>query len=159
MGAAAPNQGLDHVALRTHDLDATVRFCTEALGFRFDASGARLGQESTAASSWTRATNGCSNSSTRVPPRPAGSGRPFDTPPLPTDEERARAAALVHFALRTEDPDTLYRRAVDAGARSLTAPTEIETTGTMPMTLYVGFVYGPDGEGVEFVRRPHPKQG
>ncbi|MFJ4963339.1 Glyoxalase-like domain protein [Streptomyces sp. ADI96-02] len=149
------NAGLDHIALRAYDIDATVRFYTEALGFRFlnewaapeagvnrcvflDAGDDRIIEIFDAAST-----------------PPGGDSRPLDADTgRPGDEERARHAALVHFAVRTEDPATLFDRAVAAGARPLMAPARVDAKGAAPMTLTVAFVYGPDGEVVEFIKRP-----
>lgn len=114
MTAPVPNLGLDHIALRTYDIDASVRFYTEALGFRFahewsapeagvnrcvflDAGDDRVIELFDAAST-----------------PPGGSARNFDAEPRPSDEERARAATLVHFAIRTEEPAALFQRAVAA---------------------------------------------
>lgn len=158
MTAPVPNLGLDHIALRTYDIDASVRFYTEALGFRFahewsapeagvnrcvflDAGDDRVIELFDAAST-----------------PPGGSARNFDAEPRPSDEERARAATLVHFAIRTEEPAALFQRAVAAGARPLMAPARIETKGVTAMTLEVGFVYGPNGEVIEFIKRPHLQQ-
>ncbi len=158
MTAPVPNLGLDHIALRTYDIDASVRFYTETLGFRFahewsapeagvnrcvflDAGDDRVIELFDAAST-----------------PPGGSARNFDAEPRPSDEERARAATLVHFAIRTEEPAALFQRAVAAGARPLMAPARIETKGVTAMTLEVGFVYGPNGEVIEFIKRPRLQQ-
>ncbi|WP_372478548.1 VOC family protein [Streptomyces echinatus] len=89
---------------------------------------------------------------------PGGSAQPLDTDALPSDEERARSATLVHFAIRTEDPAALFQRAVAAGARALMEPAQVQAKGaTGNMTLEVGFVYGLNGEVIEFIKRPTPK--
>ncbi|WP_218924290.1 VOC family protein, partial [Streptomyces sp. gb14] len=74
-------------------------------------------------------------------------------------EDRARNAALVHFAIRTDNPAELFQRALDAGAKTLLAPLNVEARGETPMTLSVAFVHGPDGEVIEFIRRPSPASG
>lgn len=38
------------------------------------------------------------------------------------------------------------------------APARIETKGVTAMTLEVGFVYGPNGEVIEFIKRPRLQQ-
>ncbi|MEW1616174.1 MULTISPECIES: VOC family protein [unclassified Streptomyces] len=153
-GDAPLNAGLDHIALRAYDIDATVRFYTDALGFQFlsewaapeagvnrcvflDAGDDRIIEIFDAAST-----------------PPGGSPQPLDAGDRPSDEDRARSATLVHFALRTEDPATLFHRAVEAGARPLMAPAQVDAKGVAPMTLTVAFVHGPDGEVIEFIRRP-----
>ncbi|MEW1616543.1 MULTISPECIES: VOC family protein [unclassified Streptomyces] len=152
-GAAALNAGLDHIALRAHDIDATVRFYTDALGFQFlnewaapeagvnrcvflDAGDDKIIEIFDAAST-----------------PPGGSSQPLDAD-RSSDEDRARHATLVHFALRTEDPAALFHRAVEAGARPLMAPAQVHAKGTTPMNLTVAFVHGPDGEVIEFIKRP-----
>ncbi|WP_432039113.1 VOC family protein [Streptomyces cucumeris] len=155
MSTDSLNQGLDHIALRAYDIDATVRFYTDALGFRFlsewaapeagvhrcvflDAGDDRIIEIFDAAST-----------------PPGGSAHRLSPDAArPGDEERARHAALVHFAVRTGDPAELFRRAVEAGARPLMAPAEVEAKGSTPMTLQVAFVHGPDGEVIEFIKRP-----
>ncbi|MEU8824710.1 VOC family protein [Streptomyces sp. NPDC048636] len=155
MSTTSLNQGLDHIALRAYDLDATVRFYTEALQFRF-------------LNEWTAPEAGVN----RCVFLDAGDDRIIEifdaasTPPggsatalspedvRPSAEERARNAALVHFAVRTDNPAELFRRAVEAGAEPLMAPAEVEAKGDAPMTLQVAFVHGPDGEVIEFIRRP-----
>ncbi|MER6463811.1 VOC family protein [Streptomyces sp. NPDC001288] len=148
------NQGLDHIALRARDLDATVAFYT-ALGFR-------------AVSEWSAPEAGVSRcvfldagddrlievfDGASTPPGASARALTADEP-APSDEERARHASLVHFAVRTDDPAELFRRAVDAGARPVMAPALVDAKGEVPMTLQVAFVHGPDGEVVEFIRRP-----
>ncbi|MFD8229285.1 VOC family protein [Streptomyces massasporeus] len=155
MPSLSHNQGLDHIALRASDIDATVRFYTEALQFRF-------------LSEWTAPEAGVNRcvfldagddrlveifDATSTPPGASAHPLASDTA-HPSDEERARNASLVHFAIRTDDPAAMFRRAIEAGARPLMEPAVVEAKGDAPMILQVGFVYGPDGEVVEFIKRP-----
>lgn len=149
------NRGLDHVAVRAYDLDATVAFYTDGIGFRYVtkwcAPGAGVNQCVFLDAGDGRIVEIFDALSTP----PGGSDRPLSpTGERPTDEERARHASLVHFAVRTDDPDALFERAVTAGARPIMSPTEIETSGPAPMTIRVAFVHGPNDEVVEFIRRP-----
>ncbi|WP_413798199.1 VOC family protein [Streptomyces iranensis] len=147
------NRGLDHVAVHVYDLDASVDFYTRALGFRFvrewsvpaggvhravflDAGDDRLVELFDAAST-----------------PPGGSPQGLDPARRHDDEERSRVAALVHFAVRTDDVVGLFDRAVAAGARPLAAPKKITTAGDDPMNLQVAFVYGPNDEVIEFIDR------
>ncbi|SES32652.1 VOC family protein [Streptomyces qinglanensis] len=154
MTAPMLNRGLDHVALHCYDLDATVRFYTEALGFR-------VAQEWSAPDAGVHRCVFLDAGDDRVielfdaaSTPPGGSPTGLVPRRRPTDEERADRAALVHFAIRTDDPVTLFQRAVAAGARPLMEPSVIETSGDVPMILHVGFVHGLDDEVIEFIDRP-----
>lgn len=149
------NQGLDHIALRAYDLDATVAFYGDALGFRlvtqWGAPDAGVNRCAFLDSGDGRLIEIFDAASTP----PGGSPTALDADaPRPADRERAQNAALVHFAVRTDDPATLFARAVAAGARPIMAPTVIDTIGPTPMRLHVAFVHGLDGEVIEFIERP-----
>ncbi|MET7391360.1 VOC family protein [Streptomyces sp. NPDC005529] len=149
------NLGLDHIALRAYDLNETVDFYN-TLGFNtltewsapdsgvnrcvfLDAGDGRVLEIFDAAS-------------TPV----GGSSIPLDpAAERPADEDRSRNASLIHFAVRTDNPDILHDRAVDAGARSIMVPTEIDTKGPACMTIEIAVVYGLNGEVVEFIKRPN----
>ncbi len=154
MSSTTLHRGVDHVAVHCYDLDATVQFYTEGLDFKFvrewsapdvgvhrcvflDAGDDRLIELFDAASA-----------------APGGNPKGLDLEHRPRDEDRAKNAALVHFAIRTDDPGEIFRRALAAGARPFLPPTTIETIGESPMTIEVGFVYGLNGEVIEFIKRP-----
>ncbi len=154
MSSSALHRGLDHVAIHCYDLDATVRFYTDGLQFKFvrewsapdvgvqrcvflDAGDDRLLELFDAASA-----------------APGGNPEGLDLEHRPRDEDRAKNAALVHFAIRTDDPEEIFQRALSAGARPFLEPTTVKTIGDSPMTIEVGFVYGINGEVIEFIKRP-----
>ncbi len=154
MSAITLHRGLDHVAIYCYDLDATVRFYTEGLEFKYvrewsapeagvhrcvflDAGDDRLLELFDAGSR-----------------PPGGSADGIDQDHRPSDEDRAKDAALIHFAIRTDDPKQIYERALSVGARPYLAPTVLDTIGESPMTIEVGFVYGLNGEVIEFLKRP-----
>ena len=62
-----------------------------------------------------------------------------------------RAGSFVHFAFAVENPDEWYERAIAAGAKPKSAPTDFYgETSADPLDLRIAFVYGPDGEVLEF---------
>jgi len=59
----------------------------------------------------------------------------------------------VHFALRADDVDAAYEAALAAGFRSKSAPRVLPLESQPYKTsINIAFVYGPDGEEVEFFR-------
>ena len=56
-------------------------------------------------------------------------------------------AHWVHVAVRTDDAKAAYEMALKAGAVSKSAPKDV-SLGTMPACI--AFVFGPDGEVIEF---------
>ena len=154
MSTSALHRGVDHIAVHCYDLDATVQFYTEGLEFKFvrewsapdvgvhrciflDAGDDRLIELFDAASA-----------------APGGNPQGLDLDHRPADEDRARHATLVHFAIRTDDPEEIFQRALAAGARPFLEPTTVTTVGPSPFTMEVGFVYGLNGEVIEFIKRP-----
>lgn len=154
--AAALTRGFDHFALRAYDVDATVRFYTGGLGFRrvyewmapglvgrcvfLDAGDGRL----------LELFDGASNVPGAVP-------TPLRDLPVPTDEERGARNAIVHVALRSDDVDGAYARALLHGARSVMAPTDLAQQGLAGYPdshIRIAFVHGMDGEVIEFIARP-----
>lgn len=58
-----------------------------------------------------------------------------------------------HLALRTDDVDKAYKTALDAGFVSRTAPFDLEVNSRPEkINIRIAFVYGPDGEVVEFFK-------
>jgi catechol 2,3-dioxygenase-like lactoylglutathione lyase family enzyme len=147
------NRGLDHIALRAYDIDATVEFYTQALGFRFLCAWSAPDRGVKRAVFLDAGDDRIIELFDAESTPPGGSARALDAAHRPDDDERGRSAVLVHFAIRTDDPVTLFERAVAAGARPLMAPTRIEAVSETSMTLHVGFIYGPNDEVIEFIQR------
>ncbi|MFJ8546876.1 VOC family protein [Streptomyces sp. NPDC093586] len=151
------NQGLDHIAIRAYDLDASVQFYTEGLGFRFvqewSAGGVHRAAFLDAGDDRLIELFG----PTDTPP--GGSPYPLDAHRRPSDAERAQNAAVVHLAIRTPDVSALYEQAVQAGAGPMGGPFSVRTRGTIPMTFQAAFVTGPNGEVIELINRPNASVG
>lgn len=59
----------------------------------------------------------------------------------------------VHFALKTDDVEAAYGKALAAGFVSKSAPRIVPLASQpVPASINIAFVYGPDGEEVEFFR-------
>ena len=60
-----------------------------------------------------------------------------------------------HFAFCVQDVGFAYRTALEAGAKSVKAPTVMNLDDARPsrMTIQVAFVEGPDGEQIEFFKQ------
>jgi glyoxylase I family protein len=153
--AARLTRGFDHFAIRAYDIDATLAFYTSGLGFTrvhewtapgvvnrcvfLDAGDGRLLELFDGASTV-----------------PGAAPAPLVDLPVPTVEERGERAAIVHVALRSDDVDGAYRRALDHGATSALAPLDLEQHGLDGYpdgTIRIGFVRGLDGETIEFIQR------
>lgn len=154
MSQSVLHQGLDHVAVQCFDLDETVKFYTEGLDFQYvlewsapDAGVKRcvfLDNGDDHLIELFDAESGA----------PGGAPNGLDVTHRDGDEDRSRYATLIHFAIRTDDPKPLFERAIAAGARPLMEPTMIETVGESAFKMEVGFVYGLNGEVIEFIKRP-----
>ena len=124
--------GFHHLALRARDFDATVRFYEDGLGF-------------------VRA-YGWGEGDSRAVMLDTGDGNYLEiyaggTPAPPVDPQ---AAGLIHFALRTPDVDAAHARALGAGATDDIAPKDVELGGDGGVPVRLAFVYGLDGERIEF---------
>lgn len=59
----------------------------------------------------------------------------------------------VHFALKVTDPVSAYQKALEIGFTSKMEPTVLPlSTKPVPTPIHIAFVYGPDGEQVEFFK-------
>ncbi len=124
--------GFHHLALRARDFDATVRFYEDGLGF-------------VRAYSW-------GEGDSRAVLLDMGDGNYLEifaggTPAPPVDPQ---AQGLIHFALRTPDVDAAHARALGAGATDDIPPKDVQLGGDGGGPVRLAFVYGPDGERIEF---------
>jgi glyoxylase I family protein len=116
--------------MRAADLDATIRFYREGLGF-------------SVAYAWGEGDG-------RAVMLDAGDGvcvEFFAGGAL--DPVRAEGAIL-HYALRTGDCNAAYQRALAAGAQDHSAPQDVLVPGEPPLPIRIAFVRGLDGEIIEF---------
>lgn len=68
------------------------------------------------------------------------------------DKERVDERFL-HLAFKVDDVELAYNTAINAGATSKSAPYEAcPPTAVPPIKMLVAFVYGPDGELLEFFK-------
>lgn len=129
--------GFHHVAIRARDFDKSVRFYCDVLGYR-----AKIG--------WGEKPK-------RAIMLDAGDGdyieifeRPEAPTPVPADQ-----SAILHFAVRSDDTDRDYAKAIAAGCDSHMEPKSVDIANTRPGTatpvpVRIAFVKGPDGELIEF---------
>ncbi|MBQ8508585.1 MAG: VOC family protein [Clostridia bacterium] len=63
------------------------------------------------------------------------------------------AGRYIHFAYSVEDVDAAYEVALAAGAQPKTAPKTVPLESTPEkIAIRIAFVYGPDGEQLEFFK-------
>jgi glyoxylase I family protein len=122
--------GFHHVAIRSHDFDASVRFYTQALGFkekiRWGEGPKRAIMLDTGDGNYLEIfANGSAE------PKPEGS--------------------IIHFALRTDNVDAAIERARAAGAEVTIEPKDVVIQSIpQPTPVRLAFCKGPDGEVIEF---------
>ena len=59
----------------------------------------------------------------------------------------------VHFALKVTDTVAVYQKALEVGFTSKMEPTVVPlATKPEPTPIHIAFLYGPDGEQVEFFK-------
>jgi glyoxylase I family protein len=128
---------LDHVALRTADLGASVRFYEALLGSR---------------------------SVTLLPPNDdigqVELVRVGDHHGIELFEEgRGQASkespgtGLIHLALGVDDVDGAYANALQSGAEAMRGPVSTVVGGAGGPAIRGAFIYGPGGELIEFIQR------
>lgn len=123
--------GFHHIALRSADFDKSVEFY-KALGL---VERVRWGEGEKRAIMLDMGDGG------RIEIFAGGSDKA-------REDER-----YLHLAFRSDDVDAVYKTALSAGATSKYAPYEASPPDAVPsIKMQVAFVYGPDGELIEFFK-------
>jgi glyoxylase I family protein len=130
--AVIPGCGYHHVAIRATNFDATLRFYSEALGFRVAV---RWGQGD------KRAALLNTGDGNYLEVFAGGQRTPGEPPP---------EGAILHYALRTTDCDAALERARAAGATVTMEPKTLALESEPKITIRIAFCKGPDGEVIEF---------
>lgn len=135
MNTKIPGMAIAHIALRTHDIDRSIKFYTE------------LGMEPYLA--WGEGEK-------RIQMLKFGGGAGiielFNAGEEASDTKEY-AGKYTHFAYAVEDVEAAYNVALAAGATPKTPP-KIAPVDSTPfkVSLNVAFVFGPDGEVIEFFK-------
>lgn len=122
--------GFHHVAVRTPDWDASMKFWCEGLGFH-------------RAIEWGEAPR-------RACMLDTGDGNYlelFEREPLADTEAEA---PILHFCFRADDVDAATEKAVAAGAKVTAQPTDPPVFAAKGLKVRISFVQGPAGEICEF---------
>lgn len=131
MNNVISNLRIHHVALFAEDFEATVAFY-EKLGF-------------------TKYT-GWGNSEKRIQLMDIGNGSYLEIFSADPDSTRT-GGRFIHLALAVDDVDAAYAAALAAGATPKMAPKVVSPDASpSPITINCGFVYGLNGEVIEFFR-------
>lgn len=121
--------GFHHLSMRVRDLDASIKFYTEGLGFveRF---------------SWGKA-------SQKTVLLDTGDGNFFELSQGDPDPSVYGDGVFHHIALRTDDCDDALEAARVAGADVTMEPRDVTISTEPPLQIRIAFLKGPDGEVIE----------
>ncbi len=124
--------GVHHIALHASDFEASYKFYTEGLGFkeyrRWNAGERTICLLEIANGEYIELFSHGKESTCR--------------------EEQA--GKYVHLALNVKDSKAAFEKAVAYGAKVKMEPKAMELPSEPPIPVVISFVYGPDGEEVEF---------
>lgn len=128
--------GIHHIALRASDLERSIRFYTQALGFQVIAR-------------WQEG-------SETIAMLDTGNGTILEIFHGGVSGEHTwdhTAGAMFHLAFSVDDVDNAFHRALQHGATGKIPPQDVDLPA-QPQVLHVhnAFVYGPDGEVLEFFK-------
>jgi glyoxylase I family protein len=121
--------GFHHAALEASDFDKTMKFYQEVLGCKLVRS-------------WGEGKG-------RAAMLDIGDGGLLEIFAKGTSEPEQHAK-WVHFAFRVDDSEAAFQTAVAAGAPPKMEPKDVVIASDPPYPAKVSFVYGPDGESIEF---------
>ncbi len=125
--------GFHHVAIRARDFDASVAFYKDVLGFVERIAWGEAGK--------------------RAIMLDTGDGNYLEVFERPGQERASQEAAILHFALRTDDPDAVVERVREAGMNVTVEPRDVEIASRPQVTpVRLAFFEGPDGEVVELFK-------
>ncbi len=124
--------GVHHIALHSSDFEKSYEFYTKALGFKEY----RRWQSGERTIALLEIANGeCIELFSH------GNEKTFDS---------TQAGMFVHLALNVKDSKAAFEIAIANGAKEKMAPKEMELPSNPPIPAVISFVYGPDGEEIEF---------
>ncbi|MDF1513087.1 MAG: VOC family protein [Anaerolineae bacterium] len=121
--------GFHHISMQVRDLDASIKFYTEGLGFEL-----RL--------AWGPAER-------RTVLLDTGDGNYLEISPGESDGFNPKGL-IRHFAIRSDDCDKAIQAARAAGAEVTVEPKDVVLSSHPPTPVRVAFCKGPDGEVIEF---------
>ena len=124
--------GFHHIAIRCKDFEKSVRFY-ESLGCVISAA-------------WGSAPH-CS---ALIDIGDGGCIELFSGGIEEKTESDTQSGEWLHLALACDDPDAAFATAIAAGATGKIAPGDAMIASDPPMHLRIAFVYGLDGEVIEF---------
>ena len=126
-----PGAGTHHIAISSAGFDRSIQFYTEGLGMKPVAF-------------W-------GENEGRAALLDIGDGSHVElfAGGNPHAQQNAR---FVHFAIRTTDPDRAFVNALAAGAKEKMPPTTLNIPSDPPIPARIAFVFGPDGEVLEFFK-------
>lgn len=125
---SANKQGIHHVAMKAADFDATVKFYTEGLGF-VRKFGWGEGAEQAALLD-------------------SGNGNYLEV--FAGGQLNPPDGNYMHVAFRSDDVDTDFARALNAGAVPTIEPKDVPIEGDKLLTFRIAFCKGLNGEVIEF---------
>jgi glyoxylase I family protein len=120
--------GFHHVSMHVRDIEATLKFYTEGLGFVPKLT-------------WGQGEK-------RTVLLDTGDGNYFEVSGGGSDEPGPEGTFL-HLALRTTDCDTAIEKARAAGAEITVEPKDVTLPSVPPTPVRIAFFKGPDGELIE----------
>ncbi len=125
--------GIHHIALHASDFEKSYDFYTRVLGFKEFRRWKKDGEITIALLD--------TGNGQYIELFSHGKERSF---------EDTQSGMYVHLALQVEDSVKAFERAVSCGAKSKMAPKIMELPSEPPVPVVISFVYGPDGEEIEF---------
>lgn len=137
--------GLAHVAIQAKELEKTIAFYQQVLGFRvghhWELPSFKIKKAYMLISPDQRTCIEVFDPHAEVPAQ----GKKA------TSEEEVTHGALLHFAFYVDDVDSIYQKALDHGATACVQPDQLQV-GEPPLTVYNALVNGLNGEVIEFIQ-------